>query len=149
MTRHEIPTHLDAPDRALLGLTMRQLLAAACGLPLALGPPAGPPLPLPAPPAPACGPPAHLPLPLAARLVLAACVLLATAALVLWRPAGRPLEEWAFVLLRYHAAPRVSVWRPRERPAPERAPRGGVLAAPPPRARAAPAQEGAPRVAAR
>ncbi|MCY4639485.1 MAG: PrgI family protein [Chloroflexi bacterium] len=131
MTRHEIPTHLDAPDRALLGLTMRQLLAAACGLALAYGALA------------------DLPLPLAARLVLAACVLLATAALVLWRPAGRPLEEWAFVLLRYHAAPRVSVWRPRERPAPERAPREVVLAAPPPRARAAPAQEGAPRVAAR
>ncbi len=129
-SRHEIPTHLDASDRAFLGLTMRQLLSAACGLALAYG---------------ALG---DLPLPLAARVILAAWVLLATVALVLWRPAGRPLEEWAFVLLRYHAAPRVSVWRPRERPAPPRAPREVVLAAPTARARVAPAQEGAPRVAA-
>ena len=68
-----------------------------------------------------------LPLPLAARVVLAACVLAATALLVLWRPAGRPLEEWAFVLLRYWAMPRAAVWQPRERPLPPRAAREVVL----------------------
>ena len=31
---------------------------------------------------------------------------------VVWQPAGKPLEDWAFVLLRYSASPRVAVWRP-------------------------------------
>jgi len=92
--RHEIPTHLEVPDSAFFGLTMRQLLSAAIGLALAFG---------------AVN---DLPLPFGARLTAAAIVLLATAALVLWRPAGRPIEEWAFVLLRYWSLPRVSVWRP-------------------------------------
>ena len=38
------------------------------------------------------------------------------ALLALWRPAGRPLEDWAFVLLRFWAVPRVAVWRPRDVP---------------------------------
>ena len=129
-SRHEIPTHLQVADQALPGLTMRQLLAAACGLALAYGALS------------------DLPLPLALRLALAALVLLATALVVLWRPAGRPLEEWAFVLLRYHAAPRVSVWRRRECGAPPRAPRVVVLTAPPAGPPPAPAEEGASRVAA-
>lgn len=94
MERHEIPTHLEVVDRAFLGLTMRQLLSAAIGLALAFG---------------AVN---DLPLPFGARLAVAGVVLLATAVLVLWRPAGRPIEEWAFVLLRYWSLPRVSVWRP-------------------------------------
>ena len=125
---HEVPTHLEAPDQALLGLTMRQLLAAACGLALCYGALS------------------DLPLPLAPRLALAALVLAATAALVLWRPSGRPLEEWAFVLLRYRQAPRVSVWRRRESGAPPRAPREVVLAAPGAPPPAGPAGEGASRV---
>lgn len=129
--RHEIPTHLGVADQALLGLTMRQLLAAACGLALAYGVLS------------------DLPLPLAPRLALAALVLLATLALVLWRPAGRPLEEWAFVLLRYHAAPRVSVWRRRECGALPRPPREIVLVAPPVRSPPRPTTEGARHVAAR
>ena len=110
--RHEIPTHLAVADGAFGGFTMRQLLSAAAGLALAYGALSDLPLPLP--------------------LRLAACVLVlaATLALVLWRPAGRPLEEWAFVLLRYHAAPRVAVWRPREPgPLPD-GPREVVLAPP-------------------
>ena len=107
--RHEIPTHLGVADRAVLGLTMRQLLSAACGLALAYA---------------AAG---DLPLPLVLRLGAAALVLAATLPLVFWRPGGRPLEEWAFVLLRYRAAPHAAVWRPRERPAPPRAPHEVVL----------------------
>lgn len=128
-SRHEIPTHLAAPDQALLGLTMRQLLAAACGLALAYGAAS------------------DLPLPLALRLPLAAVVLLATVLVVLWHPSGRPLEEWAFVLLRYHAAPRVSVWRRRACEAPPRAPREVVLVAPPVGPPPGPATEGASHVA--
>ena len=95
--RHEIPTHLGVADKAFGGLTMRQLLSAAAGLALAYGAAS------------------DLPLPLPARLLAAALVLAATLLLVLWRPAGRPLEEWLFVLGRYHAVPRVAVWRPCER----------------------------------
>ncbi len=116
MGRHEIPTHLGVADRAVLGLTMRQLLSAAAGLSLAYG---------------AAG---DLPLPLPLRLCAAALVLAAVLPLVFWRPAGRPLEEWVFVLLRYWAVPRAAVWRPRERSVPPRAAREVVLrplAAPP------------------
>lgn len=97
MERHEIPTHLEVADRAFLGLTIRQLLAAAVGLALAYG---------------AIN---DLPLPLGLRIAAALLVVVATAVLVLWRPAGRPAEEWAFVLLRFWATSRVAVWRPRER----------------------------------
>lgn len=94
--RHEIPTHLNVADKAFGGLTMRQLLSAAIGLALAYGAAS------------------DLPLLLAGRLVVAAVVLAGTLLLVLWRPGGRPAEDWAFVLLRYWATPRVAVWRPRE-----------------------------------
>lgn len=98
MDRHEIPTHLNVADRALLGLTMRQLLSAAVGLALAYGALS------------------DLPLPFALRLPVAGAVVLATVILVLWRPAGRAAEEWAFVLLRFWATPRIAVWRPRAEP---------------------------------
>jgi len=102
MERHEIPTHLEVADRAFLGLTMRQLLSAAVGLALAYGALS------------------DLPLPFGLRLAVAAAVVVMAAVLVLWRPGGRPVEEWLFVLLRYATAPRVAVWRPCERPADER-----------------------------
>ena len=38
-----------------------------------------------------------------------------TALVVLWRPSGRPLEDWSVVLLRYALAPRASTWRPQSR----------------------------------
>jgi PrgI family protein len=95
--RHEIPTHLNVADKAFGGLTMRQLLTAAIGLALAYGAASDMPLPLPL------------------RLVIAAVVLLLTVVLALWRPAGRPVEDWAFVLLRFWSARRVAVWRPIER----------------------------------
>jgi hypothetical protein len=96
MNRHEIPTHLNVEDKAFAGLTMRQLMTAAIGLALAYGAASEPPWPM------------------AARLVAAGLVLAAVALLALWRPAGRPLEDWGFVLLRFWALPRVAVWRPRE-----------------------------------
>ena len=95
--RHEIPTHLDVVDKAFAGLTMRQLLTAAIGLALAYGAAS------------------DLPLPLPLRLVIAAVVLVLTVVLALWRPAGRPVEDWAFVLLRFWSARRVATWRPIER----------------------------------
>ena len=102
--RHELPTHLDVPDRAFAGLTVRQLLTLSAGLALAYG--AG----------------GAAPGPLAVQLAVVVAVLAATAVLTLWRPAGRPADEWAFVLLRYWSAPRVAVWRPVPGAGPELAP---------------------------
>jgi hypothetical protein len=96
MDRHQIPTHLNVEDKAFAGLTMRQLMTAAVGLGLAYGAVSEPPFPLPL------------------RLIAAGLVLAAVALVALWRPAGRPLEDWAFVLLRYWSVPRIAVWRPRE-----------------------------------
>ncbi len=96
MNRHEIPTHLNVEDKAFAGLTMRQLMTAAVGLGLAYGVAS------------------ELPLPMPIRLAAAAIVMIAVGVMAVWRPAGRPMEDWAFVLLRYWAVPRVAVWRPRE-----------------------------------
>lgn len=96
MDRHEIPTHLNVEDKAFAGLTMRQLMTAAVGLGLAYGVAS------------------ELPLPMPVRLVAAGVVMIAVAVMAVWRPAGRPMEDWTFVLLRYWAVPGVAVWRPRE-----------------------------------
>jgi len=93
--RHEVPTHLNIEDKAFAGLTMRQLMVAIIGLALAYAAMS------------------EVPLPLPMRLGLGAAVLLWTAAFTLWQPAGRSLEDWAFVLLRYVSVPRVVVWRVR------------------------------------
>lgn len=95
MQRHEVPTHLNIEDKAFAGLTMRQLMVAIIGLALAYAAMSEAPLPLPV------------------RLGIGAAVLLWTAAVTLWQPAGRSLEDWAFVLLRYVSVPRVVVWRVR------------------------------------
>ena len=95
MQRHEVPTHLNIEDKAFAGLTMRQLMVAIIGLALAYSAMSETPLPLPV------------------RLTAGAVVLLFTAALSLWQPAGRSLEDWAFVLLRYVSVPRIVVWRVR------------------------------------
>jgi len=95
MQRHEVPTHLNIEDKAFAGLTMRQLMVVIIGLAFAYA---------------AMG---ELPLPLPVRLAAGALVLLTTAAFSLWQPGGRSLEDWAFVLLRYAAVPRVVVWRVR------------------------------------
>ncbi len=93
--RHEVPTHLNIEDKAFAGMTMRQLMVAIIGLALAYSAMS------------------EAPLPLAVRLASGATVLLMTAAISLWQPAGRSLEDWAFVLLRYISIPRVVVWRVR------------------------------------
>ncbi len=95
MNRHEIPTHLNVEDKAFAGLTMRQLMMSAIGLALAYGAASEAPFPLPV------------------RLVGTGLVLAVTTVLALWQPAGRPMEDWAFVLLRHWAMPRIAVWRPR------------------------------------
>jgi hypothetical protein len=95
VNRHEIPTHLNVEDKAFAGLTMRQLMTVAVGLGLAYGAASGMPLPVPA------------------QAAIAAAVLAAVAAVALWRPAGRPFEDWTFVLVRYWAVPRLAVWRTR------------------------------------
>lgn len=95
--RHEIPTHLNVEDKALLGLTMRQLTYLMVGAADAYSlwnQPAG--------------------VPLGLRLSLVAACLVASVALALVRPHGRGLDEWAFILLHYAARPRASVWRPKE-----------------------------------
>ena len=109
--RHELPTHLNVADKAFGGLTMRQLLSGAVGLALAYG---------------AAN---DLPFVLAVRFGVAGGVLLATLLLVLWQPAGRPLEDWIFVLLRYYASPRIAVWRPRDARSMAPSPREVVLRA--------------------
>jgi len=95
MQRHEVPTHLNIEDKAFAGLTMRQLMVAIIGLALAYAAMS------------------EVPLPLPLRLGLGAAVLLWTAAFTLWQPAGRSLEDWTVVLLRYVSVPRVVVWRVR------------------------------------
>lgn len=95
MNRHEIPTHLSVEDKAVLGLTMRQLMTAATGLGLAYGAANQLPLPMPIP------------------VIAGAVVMAAVAIVTLWRPAGRPIEDWAFIILRYWAVPRLAVWRVR------------------------------------
>jgi hypothetical protein len=91
--RYEVPTHLNIEDKAFAGLTMRQLMVAIIGLALAYSAMS------------------EAPLTLAVRLVAGATVLLMTGAISFWQPAGRSLEDWAFVLLRYVSIPRIVVWR--------------------------------------
>jgi hypothetical protein len=92
--RHEIPTHLNVEDKAFFGLTVRQVTHLMVGASTAyavwnqaLWAPPGP------------------------RLFLALLCFAAAAVLALVRPAGRGLEEWAFVVLRHAVLPRRCVWR--------------------------------------
>ena len=90
---HEIPTHLDTPDRAFFGLTLRQImvLSVALGSVFAVIDSLGMPLAVPA------------------ALFCAVSGLL----VAFVQPLGRPFEEWLFVMLRYAATPRRATWRPR------------------------------------
>lgn len=94
MQRHEIPTHLGAPDRFLLGLTAKQamqLVAAAAG---------------------AYGLLDNQALPFELRALLAALAFLFGVLAALIRPGGRAAEEWALLLLFHLATPTCLVWRP-------------------------------------
>jgi hypothetical protein len=93
--RHEIPTHLNVEDKAFFGLSVRQVMELTVGLSTSYWlwnqwPGSAPGL----------------------RLGLASACLVIALALALVRPAGRGLEEWAFVLLHYALTPRASVWWP-------------------------------------
>ena len=95
--RHEIPTHLNVEDRAIYGLTIRQVMylivGGAGGYALWNQWPG---------------------LPLALRGAIVLPCLLAALILALMRPYGRGLDEWLFVALHHFAVARASVWRPRE-----------------------------------
>ena len=96
-SRHQIPTHLNVEDRAIFGLTVRQVAYLVVG----------------------CAGAYNLwtlfpDWPDAARLGIAVVCLLAAALVALVRPAGRGLEQWVFVVLHYAAVPRRSAWRPGE-----------------------------------
>lgn len=95
--RHEIPTHLNVEDRAIYGLTIRQVMyltvGSAGGYALWNQWPG---------------------LPLAIRGAIVLPCLLAAIILALVRPYGRGLDEWLFVALHHLAVSRASVWRPRE-----------------------------------
>ncbi|MDQ2743484.1 MAG: PrgI family protein [Chloroflexota bacterium] len=95
--RHEIPTHLNIEDRALYGLTVRQVMyltvGAAGGYEFWNQCPA---------------------LPLLVRALLVAPPLLLALIFALVHPHGRSLDDWLFIALHHVAVPKVSVWRPRE-----------------------------------
>ncbi len=99
LTRHEIPTHLDVEDKALFGLSVRQVMSLIVGVSLAYG--------------------LWNQLPdlvLALRLGLAVVVFLAFAVVALLKPGQRPLEEWLFVVAHYASIPKLAVWYPTEPP---------------------------------
>jgi hypothetical protein len=92
--RHEIPTHLNVPDRFVLGLTatqaMQLMAAAACAYGLLKS--------------------AWAPLEL--RAALAALVLGLGLVLVLVRPSGRSPGAWLLLAVVYLLLPHRFVWRP-------------------------------------
>ncbi|MBV9279174.1 MAG: PrgI family protein [Chloroflexi bacterium] len=96
-SRHEIPTHLDVEDRAFYGLTIRQVMyltvGGSCAYALWTQWPA---------------------LPLVLRGAMVAPIVILALVFALVRPAGRGLDEWAFVALHHLGTPKVSTWRPRE-----------------------------------
>lgn len=92
--RHEIPTHLNVEDKAFYGFSVRQVMYLTVGFAGSYGlwnqwPD----------------------LALAVRIGIAAVCFSIAVALALIRPAGRGLEEWAFVALHYLALPKAGVWR--------------------------------------
>jgi len=95
--RHEIPTHLNVEDKAFFGLSVRQVMEMTVGLSTSywLWNQLSDLLP-------------------SLRMGLAGACLVVAAALALIRPAGRGLEEWAFVVLHYALTPKASVWCPCE-----------------------------------
>ena len=95
--RHEIPTHLNVEDRAIYGLSVRQLTYLIAGTSGAYAIWSSWP-----------------DLPDELRGAAALLALLAAAAFALVRPGARGLEEWAFSALHHLATPKRAVWRARE-----------------------------------
>ncbi len=97
---HKVPTHMHIPDKVVFGLTARQLLI------LLIGCSAGYDLWL----------QLHMLNPyhavsLLARVSIALLPVAVALILALISVAGRPLEVWFLVLLRYRQRPRLYVWR--------------------------------------
>ena len=104
-TKHTVPTHMNVPDKVLtmgsVSLTARQFLILLIGSSIGYNlwhqlhalslytPPLG----------------------LVLRVCLALVPALLALAFALTQVAGRPLEVWFFVLLRYCCQPKRSVWR--------------------------------------
>lgn len=105
LQRHEIPTHLEVEDRILFGLTLRQgiilLLGATAGYFLFAQ--SGRII-------------ADIHVPLALRIGLGLLPALVALAVALIQPAGRPLEDWFFAIVRYLTVPKQCVWSPRPLP---------------------------------
>jgi hypothetical protein len=95
--RHEIPTHLNVEDRAVYGLSVRQLTYLIVGSSGAYAIWSSWP-----------------DLPDELRGAAAAAAVLLAAAFAFVRPGARGLEEWALAALRYLATPKRAVWRARE-----------------------------------
>jgi len=98
--RHRVPTHLNVEDKAILGLTLREVACLGLGALVGFA---------------AYERTTALPLPL--RLLVALLCLAAGAGLAFVRPLGRGLEEWCFILLHFAATSRHALWHPRP-PAP-------------------------------
>src|SRR5262245_21926839 len=92
--RHELPTHLNVEDRAIWGLSVRQLSYLVGGVSAAYG---------------LWTDQAALPDELRAALALLA--FLTAAAFALVRPRGRALEEWAGAALHHALGARRALWR--------------------------------------
>jgi hypothetical protein len=105
-SRHKIPTGLTVEDRLIaygaLSLTTRQFLLLLGGAAIGYGGVWQGWSALPALP----------------RAGVALVPVLLALVVALARPGGRPVESWAFVLLRHWSRPRVAVWCPRP-PSPE------------------------------
>ena len=99
--RHKVPTHLNIEDKAFFGMTLRQVAIVAMGAALGYGFFKNIPS-----------------LPATVRIGGGAAILLAAAVFALWRPLGRGLEEWVFILAHYWWTPRYTLWHPRQ-PLPE------------------------------
>jgi hypothetical protein len=108
VAHHEVPTHLNVEDKVLFGLTVRQFLflLVGCLASYALWQQAAP-----------FGD--------ALRWTAAALCAVVTLAFALLRPADRALEEWLAAALLFLAAPRRTVWQPREPLSADWRPAGG------------------------
>ena len=106
--QHEVPNQLNVEDRAFFGLSVRQFTDLIAGLAgtYSLWHQAGS-------------------WPLGLRAAVTAVALAVGLATALWKPGGRRLEQWLFVLVRYVLTPRRAAWRPRRPEAANWLPRGG------------------------
>jgi hypothetical protein len=104
LTRHQIPTHLNVPDKIIsfwgIGVTVRQLLVLLIGWSVAAN--VWVRLAWLTAPGPATG---------TLHLVLAALPAILALCVAFKQVAGRPLEVWALILLRYWWQPKVCIWR--------------------------------------